>query len=87
MTLPPPSIPDSEIQEVTLSAELISRELLRSRLFSIEGLELHLLPGKRFAPVADAVGLLRESTYRQQLSVPETSATSTDATAITTICC
>ena len=56
MTLPPPSIPDSEIQEVTLSAELISRELLRSRLFSIEGLELHLLPGKRFAPVADAVG-------------------------------
>ena len=68
MTLPSPSIPDSEIQEVTLSAELISRELLRSRLFSIEGLELHLLPGKRFAPVADAVGLLREATYRQQLS-------------------
>ena len=68
MTLPPPSIPDSKIQEVTLSAELISRELLRSRLFSIEGLEPHLLPGKRFAPVADAVGLLREATYRQQLS-------------------
>ena len=25
-------------------------------------------PGERFAPVADAVGLLREATYRQQLS-------------------
>ena len=68
MTLPSPSISDSEIHEVTLSAELIGRELLQSRLFSIEGLELHLLPGERFAPVADAVGLLREATYRQQLS-------------------
>mgnify|MGYP006240471915 FL=1 len=68
MTLPSPSISDSEIHEVILSAELIGRELLQSRLFSIEGLELHLLPGERFAPVADAVGLLREATYRQQLS-------------------
>ena len=68
MTLPSPSISDPEIHEVTLSAELIGRELLQSRLFSIEGLELHLLPGERFAPVADAVGLLREATYRQQLS-------------------
>ena len=68
MTLPSPSISDSEIHEVTLSAELIGRELLQSRLFSIEGLELHLLPGECFAPLADAVGLLREATYRQQLS-------------------
>ena len=68
MTLPSPSISDSEIHEVTLSAELIGCELLQSRLFSIEGLELHLLPGECFAPLADAVGLLREATYRQQLS-------------------
>jgi hypothetical protein len=39
-----------------------------SRLFSIDGLELHLIPGSRFDAVANAVGTLRESTYRQQLS-------------------
>ena len=39
-----------------------------SLLFSIDGLELHLIPGSRFDAVADAVGTLRESTYRQQLS-------------------
>ena len=39
-----------------------------SLLFRIDGLELHLIPGSSFAAVADAVGSLRESTYRQQLS-------------------
>ena len=39
-----------------------------SLLFQLDGLELHLIPGTRFEPVADAVGTLRESTYRQQLS-------------------
>lgn len=38
------------------------------RLFSQQGLALHLLPGAAFAPVAEAVGRLRESTYRQQLA-------------------
>ena len=37
-------------------------------LFRIDGLELHLIPGSTFETVADAVGTLRESTYRQQLS-------------------
>ena len=40
----------------------------QSRLFSLEGLELHLIPGAMFSTVSDAVGTLRESTYRQQLS-------------------
>ena len=39
-----------------------------SLLFQLDGLELHLIPGTRFEAVADAVGTLRESTYRQQLS-------------------
>ncbi|MCB4412455.1 MULTISPECIES: GNAT family N-acyltransferase [unclassified Synechococcus] len=39
-----------------------------SLLFRLDGLELHLIPGSRFEAVADAVGTLRESTYRQQLS-------------------
>ena len=39
-----------------------------SLLFRLDGLELHLIPGSRFEEVADAVGTLRESTYRQQLS-------------------
>ena len=39
-----------------------------SLLFQLDGLELHLIPGSRFEAVADAVGTLRESTYRQQLS-------------------
>ena len=39
-----------------------------SRLFTLDGLELHLISGNQFAPVAEAVGTLRESTYRQQLS-------------------
>ena len=37
-------------------------------LFQLDGLELHLIPGSTFETVADAVGTLRESTYRQQLS-------------------
>ena len=39
-----------------------------SLLFRLDGLELHLIPGSSFEDVADAVGTLRESTYRQQLS-------------------
>ena len=39
-----------------------------SLLFSLDGLELHLIPGSSFDAVSDAVGTLRESTYRQQLS-------------------
>jgi len=39
-----------------------------SRLFTLDGLELHLISGRQFGPVAEAVGTLRESTYRQQLS-------------------
>ena len=39
-----------------------------SLLFRLDGLELHLIPGSKFEAVADAVGTLRESTYRQQLS-------------------
>ena len=39
-----------------------------SLLFRLDGLELHLIPGSRFEDVADTVGTLRESTYRQQLS-------------------
>ena len=39
-----------------------------SLLFQLDGLELHLIPGSSFEDVADAVGTLRESTYRQQLS-------------------
>jgi len=37
-------------------------------LFSSNGLDLYLIPGDRFAPIANAVGILREHTYRQQLS-------------------
>ena len=39
-----------------------------SLLFQLDGLELHLIPGSSFEDIADAVGTLRESTYRQQLS-------------------
>ena len=39
-----------------------------SLLFRLDGLELHLIPGSRFEAVANAVGTLRESTYRKQLS-------------------
>ena len=56
MTLPGPSIP-------TAMAEATD-----TRLLSIDELDLHLLAGSDFERVADSVGLLREATYRQQLS-------------------
>ena len=51
-----------------LSIPAAMAEASSSRLLSIDGLDLHLLAGSDFTSVADAVGLLRESTYRQQLS-------------------
>ena len=69
MTLRGSSIP----AEVVLPAALIASQLQSHRLFSIEGLDLCLLPGAAFEQVADAVGQLRESTYRQQLSGSGTS--------------
>ena len=53
---------------LALSAEQVQSELSPYSLFCSQGLELYLLPGDRFAPYADAVGILRELTYRQQLS-------------------
>ena len=44
------------------------RELPPFLLYRSQGLGLYLLPGERFRPYADAVGILRELTYRQQLS-------------------
>jgi len=56
MTLSGPSIPAA------------MAEASDTRLLSIDELDLHLLSGQEFAAVEDSVGLLRESTYRQQLS-------------------
>jgi hypothetical protein len=53
---------------VALPLPLVERDLRGLRLYASEGLDLYLLPGDRFAPYADAVGILRELTYRQQLS-------------------
>ena len=53
---------------LALPLEQIERELSALRLYSSQGLDLFLLPGKDFGPYADAVGILRELTYRQQLS-------------------
>jgi hypothetical protein len=53
---------------VVLSLHQVAEDLAPFALFSSEGLDLYLLPGERFAPYADAVGVLRELTYRQQLS-------------------
>ena len=53
---------------ISLSAEQVESELSPYSLFCSQGLELYLLPGDQFAPYADAVGILRELTYRQQLS-------------------
>lgn len=53
---------------VSLPLKQVESELLPYFLFSSQGLDLYLLPGNRFAPYADAVGILRELTYRQQLS-------------------
>ena len=64
MTLPPPF----NAADVALPANWRQSELSSSVLFSVEDLDLHLISGADFAPVADAVGILREATYRQQLS-------------------
>ncbi len=53
---------------VVLPLQQVEGELADLRLYSSEGLDLYLLPGDRFAPYADPVGILRELTYRQQLS-------------------
>lgn len=56
------------IAALNLPLEQIERELSSLLLHSSQGLDLYLLPGERFGPYADAVGILRELTYRQQLS-------------------
>ena len=43
-------------------------EATDTRLLAIDELDLHLISGCKFDAVADSVGLLREATYRQQLS-------------------
>ena len=53
---------------VALPLQQVEAELAPYFLFSSQGLDLYLLPGEHFAPYADAVGILRELTYRQQLS-------------------
>jgi hypothetical protein len=53
---------------VALPLQQVECDLSSLRLYSSSGLDLYLLPGERFAPYADAVGILRELTYRQQLS-------------------
>lgn len=53
---------------LTLPPRQLERDLTPFLLFQAEGLCLYLLPGERFAPYAEAVGTLRELTYRQQLS-------------------
>ena len=64
MTLSGSSIPS----EQTLSSELIESLRCDGRLFDVEGLDLYLIRGDQFSAVAEAVGRLRESTYREQLS-------------------
>ena len=64
MTLHQPGCED----DVLLPLGWNTRNPEESRLFSVEGLELHLISGAAFSTVCDAVGSLRESTYRQQLS-------------------
>ena len=55
MTLSGPSIPSAVV------------EATDTRLLTIDDLDLHLIAGGTFDQVADAVGQLRESTYRKQL--------------------
>ena len=64
MTLSGSSIPS----EQTLSSELIESLRCDGQLFDVEGLDLYLIRGDQFPAVAEAVGRLRESTYREQLS-------------------
>ena len=54
--------------EQTLPLDLIESFQQNGRLFEVEGLDLYLIKGAQFAAVAEAVGRLRESTYREQLS-------------------
>ena len=54
--------------EQTLPLDLIESLQQDGRLFDVEGLDLYLIKGAQFPAVADAVGRLRESTYREQLS-------------------
>ena len=56
MTLSGPSIPSAVV------------EATDTRLLTIDDLDLHLIAGGAFEQVADAVGQLRESTYRKKLS-------------------
>jgi len=51
-----------------LTDHQVHRDFSDFALFNSHGLDLYLIPGNRFEPVANAVGLLRELTYRQQLS-------------------
>ncbi len=53
---------------IALPARRVERDLAPFLLFTSQGLNLYLLPGQGFSPFADAVGELRELTYRQQLS-------------------
>lgn len=51
-----------------LTDHQVHRDFSDFSLFNSHGLDLYLIPGNRFEPVSSAVGLLRELTYRQQLS-------------------
>jgi len=51
-----------------LTDQQVERDFSDVALFNSHGLDLYLIPGNRFEPVASAVGLLRELTYRQQLA-------------------
>ncbi len=53
---------------VALPLQQVADDLAPFALFASQGLDLYLIPGHRFMPYADAVGILRELTYRQQLS-------------------
>jgi hypothetical protein len=56
------------LASVALPLQQVAGDLSPYALFSSQGLDLYLIPGDRFAPYADPVGILRELTYRQQLS-------------------
>ncbi len=64
----PHASPLNGLGVVTIPPSLQEHELSTFLLCRSQGLSLHLLPGDRFLPYADAVGILRELTYRQQLS-------------------
>ena len=68
MTQTGPAAQDSVQDDVLLPQGWNGANQAGSLLFRLDGLELHLIPGSTFEAVADAVGTLRESTYRQQLS-------------------